>query len=187
MSSEETPQETSQTEPPSIPDQQVITADTSKIIPPEEPEPALQEESIAKDPEDQEDQEAFEQIAEPVVKEKSNNQSSIANQPEDGGEWEILVQKTRDWLNQIKLKTSRKSLIQATLSLAGIFLLVVVFSTYGKILNTISVVPLAPRLLELVGFIWIITFSSTKLLRKKDREKVFSDLKDRLKRLTSEI
>ena len=50
-----------------------------------------------------------------------------------------------------------------------------------KQLNEISKFPLAPRLFEFAGIIWLIRFSMTRLLRKKDRQHYVSEVKSRLK------
>lgn len=107
----------------------------------------------------------------------ASTMSIPATDPGEGGEWDLLTEKLRDWManNQLnelwdKTKTPAK--------LIGILILViVVLQIYSGILNTIAQLPLAPRLLELAGLIWVARFAFQNLIRSSDRKQALGGLR----------
>jgi len=107
----------------------------------------------------------------------ASTMSIPAAEPSEGGEWDLLTDKLRDWIasNQLgelwdKTKTPAK--------LIGILILViVVLQIYSGILNTIAKLPLAPGLLELAGLIWLARFALQNLIKSSDRKQAFDGLR----------
>ena len=102
-----------------------------------------------------------------------------------GGEWELLNQKLKTLLRNYSLTEATSSLRQPLLVLAALILFFIVLQIYGSILGTVARVPLAPRLFEFVGIIWFTWFSTSRLVRSKDRTQLISDLKERWKNFSS--
>ncbi len=94
----------------------------------------------------------------------------------EGGEWELLLGKIKSWFKEANIQNSTQKLLQPLLITAGVIGTILFFSIYGKILNTVALFPLAPRLFELVGTIWILTFSSKRLIKVQDRQKLLTEL-----------
>ena len=67
--------------------------------------------------------------------------------------------------------------------IVGVLLLLKV---YGVILGIIAKFPLAPRLFELAGIIWLIQFSSNNLIKSQDRADVIKGLKNRWKQFSDD-
>lgn len=101
-----------------------------------------------------------------------------AEETSEGGEWDLLTGKLRDWmanneLNEIWEKT------QTPAKLVGLLILViVVLQIYSGILNTIEKLPLAPGLLELAGVIWLARFALQNLVRSGDRKQALDGLRN---------
>ena len=88
----------------------------------------------------------------------------------DGGEWELLVCKVKDWLEQNDLA---ELWTQAQLPLrvvGGLILFSLVGTVYSGVLSTINSIPLVPGLLELAGVIWMVNFALRNLIRNSDRD-----------------
>ena len=91
---------------------------------------------------------------------------------DEGGEWDLLVEKIKAWINSNQLG-SLWNQAQLPLRLIGGFILFVIVSTvYSGILGTINKVPLAPGLLELTGLIWLLNYARCNLVRSSDRKQV---------------
>jgi len=120
-----------------------------------------------------------------------NNESSSENltiadlsegdsvEPEDGGESTLLSGKLTNWLKENNFQFQR--IQQPLLIAAAVIAVLLALQVYGSFLGTISRVPIAPRLFQLVGFLWIGFFAVTRLVRSKDRQEVFTGLVDRWK------
>ena len=93
-----------------------------------------------------------------------------------GGEWDLLSSKVRQWWDSNNLfelwQRSRRPLF-LVLGLIGLTLL---FRIYGGILAAIGTIPLAARLFELIGLIWLIWFSSTRLIRSEERKALLENI-----------
>ncbi len=107
------------------------------------------------------------------------NSSFGTDEAEGEGEWSLLSGKVSTWLkeNNFQIKGLRRPLFILVAVLASILTLQV----YGSILEAISHVPLAPRLFQLAGLLWIIYFSVTSLVRSQDRQELFAGLVQRWK------
>ena len=93
---------------------------------------------------------------------------------EGGGEWDLLVEKIRTWLNSDD-PTALWSRLQLPLKVVGgLIVFLLVSRIYNGILGTIDSLPLAPGLLELAGLIWVLNFALKNLVRSGDR-KQFTD------------
>ncbi len=109
---------------------------------------------------------------------------SDANQliDEEGGEWDLLLSKIGQWWERNNLSSQWEQLSKPIFFLIGFAVIAVAAQIYGKVLGSISRVPIAPRLFELVGIIWFVRFSTKNLIRNEDRKKLVEGLKDRVQR-----
>ena len=93
-----------------------------------------------------------------------------------GGEWDLLSSKVRQWWDDNNLvelwQRSRRPLF-LLVGLIGFTLLIWI---YSGILAAIGSIPLAPRLLELVGLGWVIWFSTTRLIRSEERKALLANV-----------
>ncbi len=105
---------------------------------------------------------------------------------EEGGEWDLLVQKIKKAISQENLSQQWIRLKQPLFIFSGLVIFLLTLRIYSTVLATIAKVPLAPRLFELSGFVWLIWFSSNYLLRSKDRKELISALTNRWKSLLSD-
>ena len=98
------------------------------------------------------------------------------NSTDEGGEWDLLVEKIKAWIDSNQLGSLW---VQAQLPLrliGGLILFVIVSTVYSGILGTINKVPLAPGLLELTGVIWLLNYARCNLVRSSDRKRVIDAL-----------
>ena len=100
-----------------------------------------------------------------------------ADESDDGGEWELLTGKLRDWMASNELGELWDKTKTPAKLIGALLLLVVVVQIYSGILNTIAKIPLAPGLLELAGVIWLGRFALQKLIRNDDRREVADNLR----------
>ena len=93
-----------------------------------------------------------------------------------GGEWDMLSSKVRQWWDNNNLvelwQRSRRPLF-LVLGLVGLTLLLRI---YSGVLAAIGTIPLAARLFELIGLIWVIWFSSTRLIRSEERKALLENI-----------
>ena len=105
------------------------------------------------------------------------NQSAGA----EGGEWELLVEKLRQWLSGGQLEHLWQT-ARTPLTVAGALIaLLLVLQIYAGVLGVLDNLPLVPGLLELVGVIAVVRFGITRLVRSSDRQQVLNNLKSRWK------
>jgi len=97
----------------------------------------------------------------------------------EGGEWDLLLEKLSEWKKSKKLKNQAKRFQQIALLFACLLLLASIVKIYGGFISGISKLPIAPGIFELVGTIWLIWFSISKLLRSKDRQDLLSEIRTR--------
>lgn len=105
----------------------------------------------------------------------SGGEAGPSPSEEEGGEWHLLVDKVRQWIDNAQLKKQWdrfRGPLRALLLLIG---LILVLRLYGSVVNTIDAIPLISGLLELVGLITVLGFSATRLLRAEDRSRVLDD------------
>ena len=117
--------------------------------------------------------------------------SSTVNVPADpdasngeGGEFQLLLAKLNEQLGGIDLgKIWEQS--KQPLKLVGLAL-VVIFSLQllGAVLGTLDHIPMLPRLLQLVGLIWLSLFASQRLLRSDERKKMIDAVTSTWKDIT---
>ena len=103
---------------------------------------------------------------------------------EDGGEWELLVGKVKDWLEQNDLA---ELWIKAQLPLrvvGGLIVFSLVATVYSGVLSTINSIPLVPGLLELAGVIWLVNFALRNLIRNSDRDNFIKGARSTWTRVT---
>lgn len=98
---------------------------------------------------------------------------------QEGGEFELLLEKLRQWLSSGQLQQQWQAARSPLSLLAGLIALLLVLRLYGALLAVLDSIPLLPGLLELVGVIAVVQFSLTRLVRSDDRREVLSALRNR--------
>ena len=105
--------------------------------------------------------------------------SSTVNVPADpgatdseGGEFQLLLAKLNEQLGGMDLgKIWEQS--KQPLKLVGLALLLILsLQLLGAVLGTLDHIPMLPRLLQLVGLIWLSLFVSQRLVRSDERKKM---------------
>ena len=106
--------------------------------------------------------------------------STAAAPPEgEGGEWELLVQKVKQWIASGQLQQQWEKARTPITLLAGLIAVLLVLRIYSSLLGVLESLPLLPGLLELVGVISVVRFSLTRLVKSDDRHEVIDGLKQR--------
>jgi hypothetical protein len=98
---------------------------------------------------------------------------------QDGGEWELLVEKVRNWISSGQLQEQWQSARTPLSLLAGLIAVLLVLRVYSAVLGVLDSIPLLPGLLELAGLVAVVQFSLTRLVRSNDRREVIEGLKQR--------
>ena len=98
------------------------------------------------------------------------------NSTDGGGEWDLLVEKIKAWIDSKKLGSVWSQAQLPLRLIGGLILFVVVSTVYNGILGTINKVPLAPGLLELTGVIWLLNYARSNLVRSSDRKRVIDSI-----------
>ena len=101
-----------------------------------------------------------------------------ADAPSEGGEWELLTGKVKEWMANNELNEFWDKTQTPAKLIGAVVLAIVVLQIYSGILNTIDKLPLAPGLLELAGVIWLGRFALQNLVRNSDRKRVFDGLRN---------
>lgn len=102
-----------------------------------------------------------------------------ALEPGEGGEWELLVAKVRQWLASGQLRELVDTARTPLTLLAYLVVAVLVLQLYAALLDVLEGLPLVPGLLELVGVITVVRFALTRLVRSSDRQQVIAGLRSR--------
>ena len=97
----------------------------------------------------------------------------------EGGEWEMLVEKVKQWIASGQLQQQWETARTPITLLAGLIAVLVVLRIYSSLLGVLESLPLLPGLLELVGVISVVRFSLTRLVKSSDRHEVIDGLKQR--------
>ncbi|MFM7236773.1 MAG: CAAD domain-containing protein [Cyanobium sp.] len=97
----------------------------------------------------------------------------------EGGEFDLLVSKIKAWFDQADLAGQWDRLSGPLRGLGLLLGAVLVMKLYLALLDTLDDVPLLPRLLQLLGLIWLFNFSLTRLTRSGDRKEILEDWKRR--------
>jgi hypothetical protein len=103
----------------------------------------------------------------------------LGGESAEGGEWDLLSGKLRDWFDSNDLGGQWDRLggpLRASgLLLAGLILI----KLYEALLDTLDDIPLLPRLLQLAGLLYLLNFGFTHLIKSQDRENLFQIWKKR--------
>lgn len=97
----------------------------------------------------------------------------------EGGEWEMLLEKGRRWLDAQQIGQQWQNLWGPVRGLGLIVGLILVLRVYGALLGTLEEIPLLPRLLQLIGLLVLARFGFSRLLRTEDRDQVLNDWRQR--------
>jgi hypothetical protein len=92
-----------------------------------------------------------------------------------GGEFDLLLQKIRDWLGSGELQAQWQRFRGPLRGLAILIGVVLLLRVYASLIGTLDSLPLVGGLLELVGLIAAVRFTATRLVRKSDRDQVFAE------------
>ena len=103
---------------------------------------------------------------------------------QDGGEWELLVGKVKDWLEQNDLAELWTKAQLPLRVVGGLIVFSLVSTVYAGVLNTINSIPLVPGLLELAGMIWLVNFALRNLIRNSDRDNFIKGVRSTWSRVT---
>ncbi|MFZ9973509.1 MAG: CAAD domain-containing protein, partial [Vulcanococcus sp.] len=98
---------------------------------------------------------------------------------QDGGEWDLLVDKVRAWISSGQLQEQWQAARTPLSLLAGLIAVLLVLRVYSAVLGVLESIPLLPGLLELAGLVAVVQFSLTRLVRSNDRREVIVGLKQR--------
>ena len=100
----------------------------------------------------------------------------VEPQSGEGGEWDLLLGKLRQWLDQNELNNLWAQARKPVTILAGLFGLLLVVRVYSAMLGALDSLPLVPGLLELAGVVWAVRYGIPKLLRSSERERLLGGL-----------
>ena len=107
----------------------------------------------------------------------SNSFSDEAEpQSGEGGEWDLLLGKLRQWLDQNELNSLWAQARKPVTIFAGLVGLLLVLRVYSAVLGALDSLPLVPGLLELAGVVWAVRYGIPKLLRSSERERLLGGL-----------
>ena len=96
----------------------------------------------------------------------------IPPDPQEGGEWQLLVAKLRAWWAGGELQSLWASSRQPLTLLVGLLIILAVLQVASAVLDAVGSVPLLPGLLELVGLVWLLRHGLPRLLRSSDRQQL---------------
>ena len=105
-------------------------------------------------------------------------QASADSSKEDGGEWDLLSNRIKQFFEANNLENQWQSLRQPIFLLGGLIVVILTMRIYGGILDAIATVPLAPRLFQLVGTFYAVWFAATRLIRAEERKKISANVND---------
>ena len=102
--------------------------------------------------------------------------SSTDDNASEGGEWDLLSSKVRQWWDDNNLVDLWQRSRRPLFLIVGLIGLILLIRIYSGILAAIGSIPLAPRLFELVGLGWVIWFSTTRLIRSEERKALLANV-----------
>lgn len=104
--------------------------------------------------------------------------SSSESEPQsgEGGEWELLLAKLRQWLDQNGLKNLWNQASRPVTLLAALVGVLLVVRVYSAMLSALDSLPLVPGLLELAGVVWVVRYGIPKMLRSSERDRLLGGL-----------
>lgn len=91
---------------------------------------------------------------------------------EAGGEWQELLDRLNGWLGEGRATELWQQSQRPLKALAAALALLLVLRLLGSVLGALDGVPMLPRLLQLVGLIWIGVYSSRHLVRSDSRQQL---------------
>ena len=103
---------------------------------------------------------------------------------QDGGEWELLVDKVKTWLEKNDLAELWSKAQLPLRVVGGLIVFSLVATVYSGVLSTINSLPLVPGLLELAGVIWLVNFALRNLVRNNDRDTFIKGARSTWSRVT---
>ena len=136
-------------------------------------------------------EQAVEQVVELPVEQASPPEPSVATtleiparsgsneaetQSGEGGEWELLLGKLRQWLDQNELQNLWDQARRPVTFLAALVGVLLVLRVYSAVLSALDSLPLVPGLLELAGVVWAVRYGVPKLLRSSERDRLLGSL-----------
>jgi hypothetical protein len=99
--------------------------------------------------------------------------------PQEGGEWEMLLNRLTTWWNSGELGRQWQRIRGPLKGVAILVVVLVALRAYATVVSTIDAIPLVSGLLELAGLITVLQFGTTRLLRSSDREQVLAQWRRR--------
>ena len=105
-------------------------------------------------------------------------QASADSSEEDGGEWDLLSNRIKQFFEANNLQDQWQSLRQPLFLLGGLIVVILTTRIYGGILDAIATIPMAPRLFQLVGTFYAVWFAATRLIRAEERKKISTNVND---------
>ncbi len=104
---------------------------------------------------------------------------SLPADANEGGEWELLVGKLRDWFGGGEAAALWSRARTPLVALAALIALLMGLRVYGALIDALESIPLLPGLLELVGVIWMLRFGAPRLVRSSDRQALLDGWRSR--------
>ena len=97
-------------------------------------------------------------------------------------EWEILLNKIKEWIPPSQKDGERNASISPTLLIISLITFLGFVKAYTNVLSVINEIPLAPGFFKVFGTMWLLRFSTKNLLHKADRQEFIFKVKSRSKR-----
>jgi hypothetical protein len=97
----------------------------------------------------------------------------------EGGEFDLLIAKLRTWFAEADIAGHWQKLRGPLKGFALVLVAVLALRLYARVIGTLDGIPIVSGLLELTGLVYLLWFSSTRLLRTSERERVLADWKER--------
>ncbi len=145
-----------------------------------EPAPAAEPPAPAPTPEPEPEPEAAPAVVAATLEVPPLPGSSTGQPPSgEGGEWELLTGKVRQWLASGQLQNLWDQARTPLTALAVLTGLIVVLRIYSALLAAIDSVPLASGLLELTGVLWLARYGLPRLVRSQERHQLVSTVRQR--------
>jgi CAAD domains of cyanobacterial aminoacyl-tRNA synthetase len=93
-----------------------------------------------------------------------------------GGEWQELLDRLNGWLGDGRVSEIWQQSQRPLKALGAALALLLVLRLLGSVLGALDGVPMLPRLLQLVGLIWLGLYSSRHLVRSDSRQQLLARL-----------
>ena len=95
----------------------------------------------------------------------------------EGGEWHLLMEKLNAWLADAKLMELWQQSQRPLKLVGGALGLLLVLQLTSAVLGTLDAIPMLPRLLQLTGLIYLVLFTSRRLVRSDERRSLIEGVK----------